>query len=175
MTFLKILKTQRPGGKPYVVSVLQSEPILGALIVTNEEVDFVKLKERLRKDLPEYMIPSCYCLTKTMPLTKNGKLDVKRILNMLDESKGAIQEKHDMNHMTDVEKKILSMWSEELSCSELAIEDDLYDYGADSLLIAKMSGRMKKEIDERISFEEYLVYTLNHPTVRDIASFIEEK
>ena len=45
-----------------------------------EDLTVSELKEYLRKQLPEYMIPSSFTQIDEMPLTSNGKVDKKALL-----------------------------------------------------------------------------------------------
>ena len=166
---------RRLGVKEVFVGVLKTDPVLATLVVREDPIDFQKLKADLKNDLPDYMIPSCCAQASVMPLTKNGKLDQKEILRLLDAARMENNEKKDETKHSETEAKLLKIWQEELSDPDLGVEEDFFDVGGDSLLIAKMAGRMKKEITDAVSFEEYLTYTLSHPTVRELAELVDER
>ena len=50
--------------------------------VAKEQVDVEELRSYLSKKLPEYMVPTRLLQIEQMPLTVNGKLDRKILLNM---------------------------------------------------------------------------------------------
>lgn len=53
-----------------------------AYIVSNIEVKMGDLKEYLRENLPEYMIPNYFKFIKDIPLTNNGKVDRVALLQL---------------------------------------------------------------------------------------------
>ncbi|MBQ7588662.1 MAG: amino acid adenylation domain-containing protein [Lachnospiraceae bacterium] len=55
------------------------EPYLVAYITSEEELDLRQLKNRLLKRLPAYMVPSVIERVDELPLTINGKLDIKAL------------------------------------------------------------------------------------------------
>ncbi|MFP3663421.1 hypothetical protein SB768_33835, partial [Burkholderia sp. SIMBA_043] len=44
-----------------------------------DNIDKLKLREALLKELPEYMVPSYFMQVKKMPVTINGKIDLKAL------------------------------------------------------------------------------------------------
>jgi len=57
------------------------EKELAAYIVKNagEDLDVAELRQALRRRLPEYMVPATFTFIDRLPLTVNGKLDVKAL------------------------------------------------------------------------------------------------
>ena len=50
-----------------------------AYVITNNNIDVVNIKEYLAKSLPQYMIPSYIHNIDKIPLTDNGKVDLKAL------------------------------------------------------------------------------------------------
>ena len=50
--------------------------------VAKEQVDIEELRSHLSKQLPEYMVPTGLVQIEQMPLTVNGKLDRKYLLDI---------------------------------------------------------------------------------------------
>ncbi|AEY65142.1 amino acid adenylation domain-containing protein [Clostridium sp. BNL1100] len=59
----------------------QINPVLTAYILTDrEELTAKEIKQFLKTQLPEYMIPNQYIMLNKLPLTQNGKIDRKALL-----------------------------------------------------------------------------------------------
>ena len=68
--------------KEAVVIVKESptkEKYLVTYAVFKKQVEDSELKAYLRKSLPDYMIPVYFINVEAMPLTPNGKLDIKAL------------------------------------------------------------------------------------------------
>ncbi|WP_172834422.1 non-ribosomal peptide synthetase [Nitrospira japonica] len=73
-------------GLESAVAVVREEkagnPFIAAFGVSHDDEGFITddaFWQRLRDQLPEYMIPSRVCVLKTLPTTDNGKVDRKRL------------------------------------------------------------------------------------------------
>ena len=50
-----------------------------AYIITNNDLDIFSVKQELLKHVPNYMVPKTIIKLNEIPLTKNGKIDRKRL------------------------------------------------------------------------------------------------
>lgn len=153
--------------------------MLAAVYVPNEGCGEEVLKERdsvLKEWLPNYMIPSYDIKTDSLPLTANGKVDIKTIRKLAEETiKGVKKQSNDGNELTGLETDIADIMKELLKLESIGADDDLYEAGANSLILSRAAGRLNQEVESSISFEEYLVHILNAPKIREIAEFICSK
>ena len=58
-----------------VVKEKNGDKSICAYLVSDEEVDINEIKDSLRKELPEYMVPAYLMQIESIPVTRNGKLD----------------------------------------------------------------------------------------------------
>ncbi|WP_175547830.1 non-ribosomal peptide synthetase [Ruminococcus flavefaciens] len=155
------------------------EKMLAAVYVPNEGCGEEVLKERdsvLKEWLPNYMIPSYDIKIDSLPLTANGKVDIKTIRKLAEETiKGVKKQSNDGNELTGLETDIAGIIKELLKLESIGADDDLYEAGANSLILSRAAGRLNQEVESSISFEEYLVHILNAPKIREIAEFICSK
>ncbi|AZS50297.1 hypothetical protein DM558_05690 [Entomomonas moraniae] len=89
------------------------------------------IKEQLQQLLPDYMVPTSLVIYETLPLSANGKVDRKKIIEEL------------ANHTTltlvkelprdQLEQQIANLWQEVLNCHTLSRDDDFFLSGGDSL------------------------------------------
>ncbi|WDL80911.1 amonabactin biosynthesis non-ribosomal peptide synthetase AmoG [Aeromonas bestiarum] len=99
------------------------------------EPDGEALLQRAGECLPEYMVPVKLCWLTGMPLTPNGKLDLRR-LPVIDwqESKSEPQ--------SELEQTVLAIWQGVLK-QPLGVEDDFFRLGGDSILSIQLTTRLR--------------------------------
>ena len=123
--------------------------------------------------LPQYMIPKKIVVWDSFPLTFNGKIDRKRI----DENYSIEEMQKHMEGMSvdnNSANELLLMWREALHNSEIQLQDNLYDYGVDSLIMAQMASKIRNNYTKNeIPFDVLLRQLLNHPDVLSLYQYIE--
>ncbi|MDF2403133.1 amonabactin biosynthesis non-ribosomal peptide synthetase AmoG [Aeromonas sp. 5HA1] len=99
------------------------------------EPDGEALLQRAGECLPEYMVPVRLCWLPEMPLTPNGKLDLRR-LPAIDwqQSKREPQ--------SELEQTVLAIWQGVLK-QPLGVEDDFFRLGGDSILSIQLTTRLR--------------------------------
>ncbi|HEY6247691.1 MAG TPA: amino acid adenylation domain-containing protein, partial [Pyrinomonadaceae bacterium] len=121
----------------------------------SKSVSVDALRTFLGEHLPDYMIPSTFIFLKSMPLTKNGKID-RASLPAPDESRPDLQRLF-VAPRTAVEKELAGIWAEFLKLDEVGVEDNFFELGGHSLLATQVVARMRKtfncEIRLRSLFE----------------------
>lgn len=154
--------------------------LIGIIKKNKNEIDDNKLKENIKKHLknllPIYMIPSEFIILDEFSLTINGKINRKNIIKKAKEKLEIIRNsKKALNSNiknSKIDESIIKICKELLEIKELKKTDDLYDYGADSLLMAQISTRIKNELNLKIPFDSILRYLLNNSTIADISSLV---
>jgi len=131
-----------------------------------------EVKEFLRSYVPNYMIPSHIEIVDSIPLTANGKLDRAQVSTWLPE-KNLIEsaDKSGGEEKSDLEMKLEEVISEVLGVSNIGDEDNFYDLGADSLIMARAAGQLRdmfKEHDQEIGYDVLLKQLLNYPTLKEL-------
>jgi len=132
----------------------------------------------LKKKLPAYMIPSSIQIMDSLPLTTNGKVDVKclrawigcadtELLNEQSAPKDAL------------EKQLAALWSEVLGLTSISRTQNFNELGADSLTMAQMAGRLRDTLSNNgygvLSFDVLLQEILNDSTIAGLASFLRSQ
>lgn len=141
---------------------------------TNKKIiDREKIKERIQKYIPHYMEPSEILYLDSFPLTINAKIDIKKVFEYLPEViNSSLNINYDNNIDSELEKKLLIIWKDILGTDQLGTNHNFYDYGADSLLMAQATTKMREKLNLNIPFETLLRATINGPTVYQCAEFI---
>ena len=147
-----------PGGDQMIVAYWTPEA--GVSI----EDDLVgSFKKHLGELLPKYMIPSKFMGLDSLPLTTNGKVNKKALPNpMLGGDREIIPPS------TDVQRHLVDMWAEILKrpSDEIGVTDSFYEIGGNSLLLARVLFRLRKELPD-LEFDNAAVHAT--PTILTMA------
>jgi non-ribosomal peptide synthetase component F len=122
-----------------------------------------ELRSWLRGKLPEHMIPGRVVMLKELPLNPNGKLDRKAMSSLHEEW----TDNRITAPETKLEEKILAIWKEVLGITNIGIDDNFFDAGGHSLLMARVHFRLQNTLQQ---FP--LVDTFQYPTVRLLAQHL---
>lgn len=142
-----------------------------------EPLDKGQVQEHLANTVAPYMIPSTMLVLPALPLTDNKKVDMGRVRAYLEQNHQASGTEPGEKALpeTELEKRIAAIWCRELKIASLGREDNFYEVGGDSLLIAQVVGKMVEEIEEAEGWEWSALLTemMQTPTVKEVAAKIE--
>jgi non-ribosomal peptide synthase protein (TIGR01720 family)/FkbM family methyltransferase len=97
------------------------------------------IRDYLRVNLPDYMVPSAFVLLESMPLTANGKLD-HRALPEPDEA-GAEAGKAFAPPGNETEEILAGIWGQVLGLPRVGVNDNFFELGGDSILSIQIVAR----------------------------------
>ena len=139
---------------------------------TNEEA----LRKYAKDNIPEYMIPDRFVFLREMPLTPNGKVNNHKLKELaeklISESKSDINETDAL--MTPTEIKAAEIVKRTLGIDSVDPNANLYDYGANSLVMAQLAGELAPMIKDASAFDSILMNLFEKPTVHSAAEAIDE-
>ena len=126
------------------------------------------LRERLKRQLPEHMLPSAYIMLTQLPLSTSGKIDRRA----LPPPQGRSDELGEyVVPRTALERAIANIWTQVLRVDRVGVQDNFFELGGHSLLatrvITHISHLLKVDVPIRVLFEK--------PTVQGLNEFIEQK
>ncbi|QQN55543.1 hypothetical protein I6H46_06410 [Anaerococcus obesiensis] len=102
------------------------------------EIDREKINESIKGYLPNYMIPSKVYYVESIMLNSNGKIDQEKNFDIINAENNEEKVYTANNEATsETEEKILKICKNLLETEDLTLESNFYDFGADSLIIAK--------------------------------------
>jgi len=125
-----------------------------------------ELKGRLRKSLPEYMVPAFYEVIEEIPLTANGKVDKAKLPRV---EAGHRSSQEDLIGPRDnIELQLIQIWEKILGTRYIAVTDNFFDLGGHSLSAL----RLRYEIQITFKYELSLNSLFQSPTIEHIAQLI---
>ncbi|HEX7184125.1 MAG TPA: amino acid adenylation domain-containing protein, partial [Thermoanaerobaculia bacterium] len=126
------------------------------------------LREHLRQNLPNSMLPAAMVLLDELPLTRNGKIDRSALPG--PEEEAAQTDEQPAGTRTPFEEILLEIWTEVLKTPRIGVEASFFELGGHSLLATQLISRVREvfpvELPLRSLFEG--------PTVRELAQRIEQ-
>jgi thioesterase domain-containing protein/acyl carrier protein len=140
------------------------EPRLVAYVVGDVEADH--LRARLRRTLPEYMLPAAFVRLGALPLTPNGKLNAQALPAP---SYAAPLDYGGLKGI--IELQLLQMWEELLQVSPIGPTQNFFEVGGDSLLLIRLLARIK----QRLQCDLPVSTLFDAGTVRRMAEAIAER
>jgi acyl carrier protein len=152
----------------YVVAKAERASAPGARTTGSDGFDENVLREFLRRQLPDYMMPSAFMLLDALPLTANGKID-RRALPPPDDA-GAARPAAFLGPSTPTEEAVARIWSEVLGRSKVSVHDNFFELGGHSLLIMQVLTRVR----EQFQIDLRMRYLFDFPTIAGLAAVIEE-
>jgi amino acid adenylation domain-containing protein len=102
-----------------------------------------QLYSLLSAKLPEYMLPAVITLLPALPRTPNGKIDRKALPAPAFAAR--TQERIFTPAETPQQTKLAEIWADVLKLESVSITDSIFELGADSLLIFRISARANRE------------------------------
>ncbi len=144
-----------------------------AYVVTHEReassASGSQLRTYLRDRLPDYMLPSAFVKIDALPLTSNGKGNVRALPppQALDqEYSGAYSAPG-----SEIERIIAEIWQEVLHRERIGSHDNFFDLGGHSLLMLQT----RRKLEDRVHREIALIDLFRYPSVSALASFLSQQ
>lgn len=153
----------RASGPPRLIAFVAVAP--------DTDVEVRQLEAFLEHRLPAYMIPTGWRLLPRLPLTANGKVD-RRALLQLEPEPGpdgpGVHEPIAPGNAT--ERRLAAMWEQILHVDRVGVTDDFFDLGGQSFDAVRILAKIKQEFRR--------TYTLGDMwrcrTIRALASQLED-
>ncbi|WP_202704236.1 non-ribosomal peptide synthetase, partial [Flavobacterium sp. UGB4466] len=136
-----------------------NENELVAYMVTKSEQNGNDLRARLRKTLPEYMLPAYFVVLQSIPLTLNGKVDKDSLPDPL--IAGIDNGVEYIAPRNEVERKIIEIIADILgkNKSQISVHDNFFDLGISSLGLMKLYVFIHKELNSNLQAVSVFEFT----------------
>lgn len=141
-----IAREDVPGDKRLVAYVLPS---------AGSTVERTELRELLKRQLPEYMVPADYVTVESIPISPNGKIDRNALPAPTQD---IVSQEVPLSHAySGVEREVLRIFSQVLNVPRLSINDDFFDLGGHSLnalrVISMVNTQFSLDFPVRVLFQ----------------------
>jgi hypothetical protein len=145
------------------------EKELIAYVVTSGEISNDGLRDRLRKHLPEYMVPLIFVRMEALPLAPNGKINRRALPTPAVASRASDGDY--IAEATPLEELLTDIWAQVLGVERIGVNDDFFARGGHSLLATQVVARMRRALNINIP----LARIFETPTIAGLATWIEQQ
>jgi acyl carrier protein len=133
----------------------------------SDPIDIAMLRDFLRSELPDIMIPAMFEELSEFPTTPNGKLDVYALPPPGTRRADTCQ--RFVFATTPIEKALVSIWGEVLGTQCLGIYDSFLEMGGDSLTAIELALRIQDAFGVEVPLHQFFTA----PTVAKMAAILE--
>jgi amino acid adenylation domain-containing protein len=149
-----IVREDQPGNKQLVAYVVPNE---------NSAVRNHDLRNFLKQQLPDYMVPSAFVVLDSLPLTPSGKVD-RRALPAPDSARPGEEDSY-VAPRTPIEEVLAGIWCEVLEINQVGVHDNFFELGGHSLLATQVISRMRNAFEVQIPLRSLF----EHSTIAGLA------
>lgn len=137
--------------------------VVSTAVNTDGATDFIaELRTYLKGLLPAYMVPSAIAVLDELPMTDNGKLNIRA----LPEVDPAGQRSASRPPQSPTEETLCGLFADILGCGDVGVDDDFFDLGGHSLLSIRLINGIRATLGLEISIRD----VFDAPTVAQLAA-----
>lgn len=142
-------------------AIIANENHLVAFVVLNKSIDTTKdlktqLKNALKVNLPNHLIPQEFNFLDSLPTTLNGKLD-RKALTKPERSNNTLP--NYTAPRTNPEKIVAEIWEQCLKTEKLDIFSDFFELGGHSLVGVKVMTLIEEKTGKRLPLSSLFEYS----------------
>ncbi|WP_081858073.1 non-ribosomal peptide synthetase [Thiomonas sp. FB-Cd] len=126
------------------------------------------LRQALRAQLPDYMVPACVLPLPAIPLLSNGKVN-RRALPAPSRAVGQSDQRVDARN--PIEKATIAAMENVLKLPGMSVHDDFFALGGHSLLAARLIAQINREFDLNLPLRA----VFQAPTAEQLAAVVEHE
>ncbi|CAH9049677.1 Linear gramicidin synthase subunit D [Pseudoalteromonas sp. CIP111854] len=150
-----------------IVKEVQSTPLLVAYVsVGKHDLDEVQLRAYLAEHLPSFMQIDRFVAMADFPRLPNNKINVKALPEPQTTNKQAV----DFDGDNEIASQIATVWQDFLAVERIALRDNFFSLGGNSLLAVSMMRVLSKAFALDLGVSELFRY----PTVSELAAYITQ-
>ncbi|KAF0206626.1 MAG: amino acid adenylation protein, partial [bacterium] len=164
---IEVALSQYPIISQTVVSVEEegdNKQLVAYLILEKEKsLTIDELRAYLKKQLPEYMIPSSYVVMESFPLTPNGKVD-RKALSASEHNRLKVSDNY-IAPRSPIEEMLIGIWCNILQIEKIGVNDNFFELGGHSLLAIKAILQIQRCFDIELSVRNIFEF----PTIASLS------
>jgi amino acid adenylation domain-containing protein len=128
-----------------------------------------ELRQRLKSQMPSFMVPSAFVALEVMPLTPNGKVD-RKALPKPGAARPELMEQY-IAPRTALEQKMADIWAQTLNLEKVGIHDNFFDLGGTSILGLQLVARIQEQLGSTLRTVKLYQYS----TVRALVEYLDRE
>jgi amino acid adenylation domain-containing protein len=141
-------------------------------LAKNQDIELViqRIRNYLKEHLPDYMMPADWQLLKELPLTANGKFDRQTLKSI----KGKVDSRNDSTVIlpsNQQEKIIAKIWQEILQRENIGVNDNFFDIGGHSLLLAQVQEKLATSLQINLEITDLFKY----PSISSLTNYLSQR
>jgi aspartate racemase len=156
-----VAREDQPGDKR-LVAYLVPQP--------DQSPAVAEVREFLRKNLPDYMLPAAYVFLEALPLTPNKKVD-RRALPAPDMARPADPTQEFIAPRTMLEAQLARIWRELLGVWPISVTDNFFDLGGHSLLVVRLFAEIEKQFGQHLP----MTTLFQAPTIAGLTEVLQQE
>ncbi|NER29712.1 MAG: amino acid adenylation domain-containing protein, partial [Symploca sp. SIO1C4] len=154
-----IAREEQPGDKRLVAYLVPKQEQVPATS---------KLRDSLKKNLPDYMIPSAFVLLDSLPLTPNGKV-YYRSLPLPKSIRQKSAEKF-VAPQDEFELHLKNIWEKVLGLESISVNANFFDLGGHSLLAVTLFAEIEQKFNRKLP----MATLFEAPTIEQLAGILRQ-
>ncbi|MFD6876628.1 MULTISPECIES: non-ribosomal peptide synthetase [unclassified Streptomyces] len=113
-----------------------------------------RVRDDLARELPEWMVPRLTVLDR-LPLTPVGKIDRAALGALVPQREPHTVPVASVDGLSPLEQALAAIWGELLEADSIAPEDDFFAMGGHSILLGRLSARIRRDLEIRPPMRAY--------------------
>lgn len=161
-----------PGASYFAVGGKVSQGQIGSEGMDEDKVHMrgpaEMIKDDLSRALPYYMVPAKTLVLDRLPLSPNGKIDLRALADTVQREQAASSRRIVEPH-NDTERWLAGLWSQFLDYEDVSAEDDFFAMGGDSLTAVSLVNRINQDRDADLKVQTLFRY----PRLRELTAQVD--
>ncbi|HEU4597747.1 MAG TPA: amino acid adenylation domain-containing protein [Pyrinomonadaceae bacterium] len=131
-----------------------------------QAADVEAIRQSLKRQLPDYMVPGRFMVLEELPLNANGKVDRARLPAPPTES---TEGEAPQVALSPTEELLAGLWCDSLKIEAVGRDDNFFELGGHSLLATQLVSRIQTVFHSRLPLDA----VFSAPTLREMAAQID--
>ncbi len=143
--------------------------LIAYVIAAPRGVEAAELRDYVKQQLPEYMVPASVVFLDSFPYTPNGKVDRRALPEPQAADVSSVE--GSVAPRDEFEAKMASLWAQVLGKPSVGIHDNFFDLGGHSLLALRLTSRVEREFGRKLT----ITALLEAPTVEQFVRLLRDE
>ncbi|MEO0970104.1 MAG: amino acid adenylation domain-containing protein, partial [Cyanobacteria bacterium J06639_18] len=144
----------------------EEKQLVAYITVDGEQPTPDILREFLKQNLPDYMVPAAFVILEALPLTPSGKVNRRGLPKPTVTSFS--QQNNFIPPRNDTEKGLAKIWSQILDIQPIGVFDNFFELGGTSLSAIYLMAEIRKQFAKDLP----LAAVLTNPTIAELSNVL---